>query len=128
MFAGGLACGAFMGKVPPALPQMRMELGLSLVESGFIATMINLLGATVGMLMGMLCDRFGHKRLGLAGLAIMAAGGFLGAAAQGYPALLLSRFLEGAGFILFDVGRFDGKTGPHVEAIQSNRPRNSGPQ
>jgi len=103
MFAGGLACGAFMGKVPPALPGMRVELGLTLVQSGFIATMINLLGAAVGILMGLLCDRYGHKRLGLAGLAVMAAGGFLGAAAQDYPLLLLSRFLEGAGFILFTV-------------------------
>ena len=103
MFAGGLACGAFMGKVPPALPEMRSTLGLSLVESGFIATMINLLGALAGMLMGMLGDRVGHKRLALAGLATLAAGGFIGAAAQGFPALLLSRFLEGAGFIGFAV-------------------------
>ncbi len=103
MFAGGLACGAFMGKVPPALPQLRGELGLSLVESGFIATMINLLGALAGMLVGMLGDRIGHKRLGLAGLATLAAGGFLGAAAQNFPTLLVARFLEGAGFICFAV-------------------------
>ena len=103
MFAGGLACGAFFGKVPPALPTMRGELGLSLVESGFIATMVNALGAVAGMLMGLLCDRFGHKRLGLLGLAVMALGGLLGAAADGYPMLLLSRFLEGAGFITFSV-------------------------
>lgn len=103
MFAGGVACGAFMGKVPPALPAMRAELGITLVESGFIATMINAMGAVVGMLMGLLCDRFGHKRLGLLGLATMALGGLLGAAAGGYPALLLSRFLEGAGFITFAV-------------------------
>ena len=103
MFAGGVACGAFMGKVPPALPELRASLGLTLVESGFIATMINLLGALVGMLMGLLCDRFGHKRLGLAGLATMAGGGFLGATAQGYASLLASRFLEGTGFILFAV-------------------------
>ena len=103
MFAGGVACGAFMGKVPPALPQMRAELGLTLVESGLIATTINAMGAVVGMLMGLLCDRFGHKRLGLLGLATMALGGLLGAVAQGYPALLLSRFLEGAGFITFAV-------------------------
>ncbi|MGQ0512228.1 MAG: MFS transporter [Betaproteobacteria bacterium] len=103
MFAGGVACGAFMGKVPPALPEMRTELGLTLVESGFIATMINAMGAVVGMFMGLLCDRFGHKRLGLLGLVVMALGGLLGAIAQGYPALLLSRFLEGAGFITFAV-------------------------
>lgn len=103
MYAGGVACGAFIGKVPPALPEMRAALGLTLVESGFIATMFNLLGALVGMLMGMLCDRYGHKHLGLAGLAVMASGGFLGAWAQGYPLLLFSRFLEGTGFILFTV-------------------------
>ena len=103
MFAGGVACGAFMGKVPPALPELRASLGLTLVESGFIATTINLLGALVGMLMGLLCDRYGHKRLGLAGLAVMAGGGLLGAAALDYPLLLVSRVLEGAGFILFAV-------------------------
>jgi MFS family permease len=103
MFAGGAACGAFMGKVPPALPVLRGELGLTLVESGFIATMINALGAVVGMLMGLLCDRYGHKRVGLLGLAVMALGGFLGVLADGYPALLLSRFLEGAGFVTFAV-------------------------
>src|SRR5258706_11501865 len=101
MYAAGVACGAFVGKVPPALPEMRAELGLTLVESGFIATMINFLGALVGMLMGILCDRYGHKRLGLLGLFVMAAGGFLGAPPPGYPPPLLSRVLEGAGFILF---------------------------
>ena len=120
MFAGGVACGAFIGKVPPALPAMRVELGLTLVESGFIATMINLLGALVGMLMGLLCDRYGQKRLGLAGLAVMAGGGLLGAAAPGYPLLLVSRFLEGAGFILFAV------TGAALinAAVSSPRDRN----
>ncbi|HEX2649888.1 MAG TPA: MFS transporter [Burkholderiales bacterium] len=103
MYAAGVACGAFIGKAPPALPGLRAELGLTLVQSGFIATMINLLGAIVGLLMGVLCDRYGHKRLGLVGLLVMAAGGFIGAAAQGYAVLLFSRFLEGAGFILFTV-------------------------
>ena len=102
-FAGGAACGAFIGKVPPGLPLLRDELGLTLVESGFIATMLNLLGAVAGLLIGLLCDRFGHKRLGLFGLVLMASGGFLGAAADGYAMLLVSRFLEGSGFILFTV-------------------------
>ena len=103
VYAAGLAAGAHLTKVPPALPALREELGLTLVESGFIATMFNVMGMTVGMLAGVLCDRFGHKRLALAGMAVMVAGGLLGAAAPGFGALLLSRFLEGIGFIVFVV-------------------------
>jgi DHA1 family inner membrane transport protein len=103
VFAAGLACGAYIGKVPPALPAQRAELGLTLVESGFIATTFNVIGLAVGMFVGVLCDRFGHKRLGLAGLAIMSLAGLLGAAAWDFPSLLASRFFEGVGFILFTV-------------------------
>jgi MFS family permease len=103
IFAGGLVAGAYMTKVAPALPGLRDELGLTLVESGLIATTFNLMGMLVGMIAGVLCDRFGHKRLALAGLAVLAAGGALGAAASGFASLLLSRFLEGVGFIAFVV-------------------------
>jgi MFS family permease len=103
VFAGGLICGAYIGKVPPALPAQRTELGLTLVESGFIATTFNVIGLLVGMFVGVLCDRFGHKRLGLAGLAVMCLAGLLGAAAWNFPSLLVSRFFEGVGFILFTV-------------------------
>lgn len=103
VFAGGLICGAYIGKVPPALPAQREELGLTLVESGFIATAFNVIGLLVGMFVGVLCDRFGHKRLGLAGLAVMCFAGLLGAAAWNFPSLLVSRFFEGVGFILFTV-------------------------
>ncbi|MGH8746833.1 MAG: CynX/NimT family MFS transporter [Burkholderiales bacterium] len=103
VFAGGLVAGAYIGKVPPALPVLRVELGLTLVQSGFVATMFNVVGGLGGVLAGILADRFGPKRLALAGLAILSAGGFLGAAAGGFAELLLARFLEGAGFILFTV-------------------------
>ncbi len=103
VFAGGLVCGAYIGKVPPALPLQREELGLTLVESGFIATTFNVIGLLVGMFIGVLCDRFGHKRLGLTGLAVMGLAGLLGAAAWDFSSLLASRFFEGVGFILFAV-------------------------
>ncbi|MDH4191999.1 MAG: MFS transporter, partial [Betaproteobacteria bacterium] len=103
VFAGGLVAGAYIGKIPPALPVMRDELHLDLVDSGFIATMFNATGMAVGMAVGVLCDRYGHKRLALAGLAVMVIGGVLGAFAWTYAALLASRFVEGVGFILFSV-------------------------
>jgi MFS family permease len=103
VFAGGLVCGAYVGKVPPALPFQRDELGLTLVASGFIATTFNVIGMLVGMFVGVLCDRFGHKQLGLAGLATLVGAGLFGAAAWDFASLLASRFLEGVGFILFTV-------------------------
>ncbi|MEK7215970.1 MAG: MFS transporter, partial [Chloroflexota bacterium] len=63
---------------------------------------------------------YGHKRLGLAGLAIMAAAGLLGALARDYPTLLASRFLEGIGFILFTVSG----TALIVAAVGEPRDRN----
>lgn len=103
MFGAGLVCGAYMTKVSPALPLQRAELGLTLVESGFIATMFNVMGGLAGMLAGAMCDRYGHRRLALAGLATLAVSGGLGAAAETFAALLASRFFEGIGFILFTV-------------------------
>jgi MFS transporter, DHA1 family, inner membrane transport protein len=103
VYAAGLAASAHITKVSPALPGLRDELGLTLVESGLIATMFNVMGMTVGMLTGVLCDRLGHKRLALLGLGVMVGGGLLGAAAPGFAALLASRFLEGVGFIVFVV-------------------------
>src|SRR6185295_17729601 len=56
-----------------------------------------------GILAGTMGDRYGHRRLGLAGLATLALAGLFGAAAWNFPMLLASRFLEGIGFILFTV-------------------------
>ncbi len=103
VFAGGLVCGAYIGKVPPALTLQREELGLTLVESGFIATTFNAIGMLAGVFFGILCDRYGHKRLGLAGLATLCLAGLLGAAAWDFRSLLASRFLEGVGFMLYAV-------------------------
>src|SRR6476646_120657 len=92
-----------MTKVPPALPQMRTALDLSLVEATFIVTTFNVLGMLVGIFAGMLGDRYGRKRFALAGLGLMALGGVLGAAVDAFVPLLVSRFIEGVGFILFAV-------------------------
>ncbi len=103
VFAGGLVAGAYIGKVPPALPVLRADFGLTLVETGYVATMLNAMGGFVGMFAGVFSDRFGHKRIALGGLALMAAGGIVGALAPAYALLLASRFLEGAGFIMTTV-------------------------
>jgi cyanate permease len=103
VFAGGLVAGAYMTKVPPALPALRGELGITLIQSGLIVTTFNVLGMLTGMLAGLVCERLGQSRVSAAGLLVMAAGGLLGASAHGFALLLVSRFVEGVGFILFAV-------------------------
>jgi len=103
VFAGGLVAGAYMTKVPPTLPALRGELGLSLIEATFIVTTFNVLGMLVGMIAGMLGDRFGRRRLSITGLVLMALGGVWGASVDEFVPLLASRFVEGVGFIMFAV-------------------------
>ncbi len=98
-----MICGAYMTKVAPALPLQRAELGLTLVETGFIATVFNVMGGLLGIFAGTLADRYGLRRVALGGLALLAAAGLLGAASSGFALLLVTRFLEGIGFIMFAV-------------------------
>jgi len=98
-----MVCGAYMTKVAPALPLQRAEFGLTLVESGFIATVFNIMGGTFGVFAGTFADRIGLRRTALTGLALLTLAGLLGAAAPGFALLLVSRFFEGIGFLLFSV-------------------------
>lgn len=96
--AGAVAAG-HIGKVPPALPGIRLELDLSMVAAGWVASMFNCLGTAVGMPLGIVGDYVGHRRFALLGLLILAAGGILGAVAATGTTLLISRVFEGIGFI-----------------------------
>jgi len=98
-----MICGAYMTKVAPALPLQRAELGLTLVESGFIATAFNVTGGLLGVFAGTFADGFGLRRTALAGLALLTLAGLMGALVPGFAPLLASRFLEGIGFLLFSV-------------------------
>jgi predicted MFS family arabinose efflux permease len=83
---------------------LRADLGLTLVESGFIQVMLYVIGGAAGVFLGTLADRFGQKNAAVTGLALLVCGGLTGALAGGYISLLASRALEGVGFILFTVG------------------------
>jgi len=95
----GVAVAVSIGKVPIAMPQLRAEFGLSLVAAGWVASMINMLGVTTGLVFGMLGDRVGALRMCFFGLAFCAIGGLAAVFADKEMLLLLSRFLEGAGVL-----------------------------
>jgi MFS family permease len=101
--AAGMIAAAFVGKAPPALPAMRAELGLGLVAAGWVVSIFSAMGMVGGMVAGLFADFFGHRRLLVAGLAAMVAGGVLGSAADGETVMLASRFIEGLGFVAIAV-------------------------
>ena len=99
MIASGVAASLHVGKVPPALPALRDELGLSLVTAGWVASIFNLVGATLGVASGLIADRIGARSVLAAGLVFLVAGSIWGAAVDSGAALLATRVLSGIGLL-----------------------------
>lgn len=100
VFAAGVSAALHVGKLPPAIATLREALGMSLVEAGFLLSLVQAAGMAAGIAFGVLADALGLRRSMLIGLALLAAGSAIGAMATGVPALLALRALEGFGFLM----------------------------
>ncbi|MFT5486889.1 MAG: putative MFS family arabinose efflux permease [Paracoccaceae bacterium] len=98
LFAGSVGA-AQLGKLPGALPEIRADLDIGLVTAGWIISTFVLIGAICGVGAGLTGDRFGHRRILLYGISLVAVGSFAGALAPGVETLILSRIVEGLGYI-----------------------------
>lgn len=96
----GVASAFHVGKLPPAIPVLAHDLGLTLVQGGFLLALIQLAGMTLGAVVGLLADRWGPRRIMLCGLTVLGLGSAAGAMASGPGVLLLTRGVEGLGFLL----------------------------
>ena len=97
-FGAGIVAATHIGKLPPALPEIRLALDAGLVTGGWIASMISCTGFALGLVAGSLADRLGQRQVLIFGLLAMTAGSLLGAFAQSGEVMLLSRFIEGVGY------------------------------
>jgi CP family cyanate transporter-like MFS transporter len=94
-------CGAIhVGKLPPALPALREALDIGLVQAGFLISMVQLAGMTLGLAVGLAADSLGLRRVMVAGLVLLAAASLVGGFTTDVVALLALRGLEGLGFLL----------------------------
>lgn len=98
--AVGVTCALHVGKLPVAIPVLRESLGLTLLQAGFLLSLVQLAGMTLGLLVGLMADRLGTRRVMLAGLVLLALGSGLGALAPSVNHLLLTRVVEGMGFLM----------------------------
>lgn len=96
----GILAAMHIGKLPPAIPVLREALGISLLQAGFLLSLVQLAGMVAGVFVGVAADGFGLKRSVLAGLAILTLASALGGAARDVSQLMVLRALEGFGFLL----------------------------
>ena len=99
----GYVVGLQVGKVPPTLPMLQAELGLSRVVAGLIASSFYGIGAVFGVAGGLLIDRLGARRMIIAGSAVMALASLAGGFAGTGTLLLATRIVEGFGFATLTV-------------------------
>ncbi len=107
--AGGVAAALHLGKLPPAVPALQASLGIGLVEAGFLLSLVQVAGMTLGLAVGLAADTIGLRRSMLCGLIVVTCasllGGWVGTSsidggAQALHWLLALRAIEGVGFLL----------------------------
>jgi MFS family permease len=100
LVTAGIVAAFHIGKVPPALPSIRAELGASLGQAGWLLGTVNLMTALGGMAIALIADRLGQRRLVIAGTALACGASLLAAFADSVTMLLAWRVVEGLAFIM----------------------------
>jgi len=103
VLAAGLAIALNVGKVPVALPLLRAELGLTLVQAGWVSSMLTTLAFLMAAFVGMWVGRLGALRMVLGGLAVCALASAAATLQPGWGTLITTRLLEGLGFMVVAV-------------------------
>ncbi len=97
---GGVSAALHVGKLPPAIPVLREALGITLVQAGFLLSLVQFAGMTLGLALGLTADGIGLRRSMITGLAILCMSSALGGWAHDASTLLWLRGIEGLGFLL----------------------------
>ncbi len=96
----GVSAALHVGKLPPALPELQRALGISLVQGGFLLSLVQLASMLFGLTVGGLVDRIGLRRSMLTGLTLLTMASMLGGLTRNFDLLLVLRAGEGFGFML----------------------------
>lgn len=100
VIAAGVSAAIHVGKLPPALPALQASLGIGLVQAGFLISLVQLAGMTLGLIAGLAADGIGLRRSFVAGLLVLCAASLGSGFVESAPPLLALRALEGLGFLL----------------------------
>ena len=96
----GIVAAMHVGKVAPAIPVLQAELGLTLVQAGWLLSLSQMAGMLTAVFIGMFADGFGLRRSLLTGLTLLGALSLLTGMATTAPQMLSLRAVEGAAILL----------------------------
>jgi len=111
----GVCAGLQVWKLPSAIPLLRDDLSMTLLQAGTLLGIVQVAGMLGGLAVSLLAELIGERRCLATGLILLCLGSATGAVAWSPAPLMASRAVEGAGFILVAV------TGPGL--IHRSTPR-----
>ncbi|MES2189290.1 MAG: MFS transporter [Pseudomonadota bacterium] len=97
--AAALGAAMHIGKLPPAVPVLERVLGITLLQAGFLLSLVQFAGMCLGLATGLAVQRVGLKRSMVGGLLVLGSASLLGSAAESPAWLLATRAFEGLGFL-----------------------------
>jgi len=100
VIAAGVTAAIHVGKLPPALPALRDALDISLVQAGFLISLVQVAGMALGLLAGLAADGLGLRRVMVTGLCVLSVAAAAGGFVRDAGLLLALRGIEGLGFLL----------------------------
>jgi CP family cyanate transporter-like MFS transporter len=98
--AAGIVAAMHVGKVAPAIPVLQAQLGLTLVQAGWLLSLSQMAGMLTAVLIGLVADGIGLRRSLMTGLTMLGSLSLLTGLATTAPQLLVMRAIEGAAILM----------------------------
>jgi MFS family permease len=99
LLGAGVICAFQVGKAAIAVPLVRHDLNLSLSFASWLVSAYAALGALAGLAIGIGVTRVSPRAVAIGGMALLVVASCLGATATSGEWLLVTRVIEGFGFI-----------------------------
>lgn len=96
----GVCAALHVGKLAPAIAALQVALGLTLLQAGFLLSLVQAAGMSAGLALGAFSDRLGGRRSVLLGLSLLSAASVVGGVVSTVPLLMALRAVEGLGFLM----------------------------
>lgn len=103
IFIASVAAPINQFKVPPVMPALIGQFGLSMTQAGLLMSVFSFAGLILAFPAGMVLSSLGQRKTCLLALAIIVGGSLWGTWSAADAELLVSRTLEGAGMAILGV-------------------------